>query len=194
VQAVEHLIDQKQPEKSEILLAISGTSVIILSWSCAIKYSLSKLLKSSALRKDAITSGACAIMAGTMLVSTTIFETHEGAWWLDSAVAIVVSVVLSALGIKTLITHPWWRKDFWVDGSLPEEELWAGRIMGMPFQKSPKSTHPHELQMQGAQVQGVPPEAVPVAVSGATASRVEQYVAETGCLENETRHNEPGQR
>jgi hypothetical protein len=182
---VEHLIAHKKPERSEILLAISGTSVIILSWSCAIKYSLSKCLQSTALRKDAITSGATAVMAASMLVSTTIFATHKGAWWLDSTVAIAVSFVLSVLGIKTLITHSWWRKDFWVDGNIPEEEVLAGQIMGMPFKGSPKRGGVPELQMQG-----LAPEAVPV--RGGTASRAQEYVAQTGVLDDSGLNGESG--
>ena len=37
------MVEQKGPDKSEILLAIAGTSVIILTWSFAIKWSLSKV-------------------------------------------------------------------------------------------------------------------------------------------------------
>lgn len=187
MQAVEHLIEHKQPERSEILLAISGTSVIILSWSCAIKYSLSKCLRSTSLRKDAITSGATAIMAASMLVSTTIFANHSGAWWLDSAVAIAVSFVLSVLGIKTLITHPWWRKDFWEDVNIPEEEIRAGQIMRMPFKGSPAQGGAPGLQMQEMATEAVP-------VGGGTASRAQEYVAQTEVLEDPGLDGESGSR
>lgn len=102
------------------------------------KFSLAKVLKSSAMRKDAITSGAVASMAATMLVSTTIFKSHPNIWWIDAAVALIVSFVLSVLGVHTLMKNPWWRKDFWVDGSLPPEEKQATHIMELPFHGSPK--------------------------------------------------------
>lgn len=137
-QASYRLIEETRPKNEEILLAISGTSVIILSWSCAMKFSLAKVLKSSAMRKDAITSGAVASMAATMLVSTTIFKSHPNIWWIDAAVALIVSFVLSVLGVHTLMKNPWWRKDFWVDGSLPPEEKQATHIMELPFHGSPK--------------------------------------------------------
>lgn len=103
------LIEREAPANSEVLLVISGTSVIILSWSCAMKFSLAKVLKSSALRKDAVTSGACAAMAATILISTTIYKSHPGVWWLDSSVAIIISFGLFVLGIRTLLKNPWWR-------------------------------------------------------------------------------------
>jgi hypothetical protein len=142
-------MERKYPKNSEILLAISGTSVIILSWSCAIKWSLSKVLRSSALRKDAITSGAVAAMAATMLVSTTVYKSHPSVWWLDSAVALIVSFILSMLGIKTLTQHPWWKRDFWVDGELPPEEGRAEHIMELPFHGSPR--RPAHIHGRGAQ-------------------------------------------
>ena len=138
VQAVVSLIGGVEPKKSEILLAISGTSVIILTWSCCIKWSLSKVLKSTALKKDAITSGAVAIMAATLLVSTTVHKSHPKIWWLDAVVALFVSFILSMLGIKTLVTHNWWSRDFWVDGELPPEERRAEHIMELPHLGSPK--------------------------------------------------------
>jgi hypothetical protein len=137
VQAVVRLVDKTKPEDPEVLLAISGTSVIILTWSCAIKLSLAKVLHSSALRKDAITSGACATMAATILISTTIYKSH-GVWWLDAAVALVISFILSLLGMRTLFRNPWWRKDFWRDGEVPAEEARAQHIMELPFHGSPK--------------------------------------------------------
>lgn len=109
LQAAMRLIEKEAPAKSEVLLVISGTSVIILSWSCAMKFSLAKVLKSSALRKDAVTSGAVATMAATILISTTIYKSHESVWWLDSAVAIIISFGLFVLGIRTLLKNPWWR-------------------------------------------------------------------------------------
>jgi len=139
MQASYRLIQETRPKNEEILLAISGTSVIILSWSCAMKFSLSKVLQSSAMRKDAITSGAVASMAATMLVSTTIFKSHPKIWWIDAAVALVVSFILSVLGAHTLTKNPWWRKDFWVDGALPPEEKQATHIMELPFHGSPRS-------------------------------------------------------
>ena len=109
MQAAMHLIEREAPARSEVLLVISGTSVIILSWSCAMKFSLAKVLKSSALRKDAVTSGACAAMAATILISTTVHKSHESVWWLDSSVAIIISFGLFVLGIRTLLKNPWWR-------------------------------------------------------------------------------------
>lgn len=138
MQASYRLIEETRPKNEEILLAISGTSVIILSWSCAMKFSLAKVLKSTAMRKDAITSGAVASMAATMLVSTTIFKSHPNIWWIDAAVALVVSFVLSILGLHTLMKNPWWRKDFWIDGLLPPEEKQATHIMELPFNGSPR--------------------------------------------------------
>jgi hypothetical protein len=133
MQAIDHLIEKQPPTKSEVLLAISGVSVIILLWSCAMKLSLAKVLQSSALRQDGITSGACAAMAATMLISTAIFKSHPNVWWLDAVVALCISFILSLLGIRTLIQHPWWSREFWSDGPLPPEEKHAEHIMELPF-------------------------------------------------------------
>lgn len=77
-------------------------------------------------------------MAATMLVSTTIFKSHPKIWWIDAAVALLVSFILSVLGLHTLTKNPWWRKDFWVDGLLPPEEKQATHIMELPFHGSPR--------------------------------------------------------
>lgn len=80
------------------------------------------MLQSTALRKDAITSGACALMAGAILVSTSIHKAHPSVWWLDATVALVISAILFVLGMRTMLRKAWWRREFWVDSDLPAAE------------------------------------------------------------------------
>lgn len=147
--AIVHLTQRQPPANSSVLLAISGTSIIILTWSCATKLSLSRVLQSNALRKDAVTSGACACMAGAILVSTSVHKSNPSIWWLDACVAVVISCILGVLGVRTLVRNPWWTREFWSDDTLPPEEKQAACIMDMSF--SPRKQRQHALQAQQAQ-------------------------------------------
>ena len=118
------------PSHSQVLLSISSVSMFVLSWSCVGKLYLAATLQSTALRKDAIVSGACAAMAAGVLFSTAVHREHPRVWWLDATVALLVSLTLPLLGVQSLTRNRWWDRAFWSDVDLPPEEK-VGQAGGM---------------------------------------------------------------
>ncbi|GMH32247.1 hypothetical protein BSKO_00081 [Bryopsis sp. KO-2023] len=112
-QAAVHLALDEQPNKAAALLAISTISVIVLTILSTIKLKISRALNSPAMKKDAVTSAAVALLSLGILLSAAMNELHPEIWWLDAAFAIIISVLLFFYGARTLINNKWWRKDFW---------------------------------------------------------------------------------
>ena len=120
--AISHLMHKSPPTDSAVLLSISSVSLFVLTWSCVGKLYLASVLQSTALRKDAIVSGACSAMAGAVLFSTAVHNAHPKVWWLDSTVALLVAALLPLLGVQALTRNRWWDRSFWIDTDLPPEE------------------------------------------------------------------------
>jgi len=74
---------------------------------------LQKKLRSESLRKDAITSGAVAVLSAAILVSTLINSVDASLWWFDSVVALAISLALCCAGTWSLVSTKWWSKSFW---------------------------------------------------------------------------------
>ena len=75
---------------------------------------MQKKLRSESLRKDAITSGAVAVLSAAIVVSTLIYSVNASLWWFDSVVALGISLALCAAGSWSLVSTKWWSKGFWV--------------------------------------------------------------------------------
>ena len=75
-----------------------------------------KKLRSESLRKDAITSGAVAVLSAAIVVSTLIYSVNG---WFDSVVALGISLALCAAGSWSLVSTKWWSKGFWVGSPDP---------------------------------------------------------------------------
>ena len=80
---------------------------------------LQKKLRSESLRKDAITSGAVAVLSAAIVVSTLIYSVNASLWWFDSVVALGISLALCAAGSWSLVSTRWWSKGFWVGSPDP---------------------------------------------------------------------------
>jgi membrane protein YdbS with pleckstrin-like domain len=70
-------------------------------------------LRCESLRKDAITSGAVAVLSAAIVVSTLLYAVHPQLWWFDSLVALCISLALFAAGLVPLLTMRWWSPAFW---------------------------------------------------------------------------------
>ncbi len=74
---------------------------------------LQRKLRSESLRKDAITSGAVAVLSAAIVVSTLVYGMNVSLWWFDSVVALGVSLALCCAGTWSLVSTRWWCKGFW---------------------------------------------------------------------------------
>lgn len=116
IQALVHLVESNEPNKATELLIISTISLLMLTGLAIAKLKISQALKSPAMKKDAITSAAVAVLSLGILLSAAIYESNPKIWWLDSTFALVVSIVLLTYGSRTLIRNKWWRGEFWAKG------------------------------------------------------------------------------
>ncbi|EDV26472.1 uncharacterized protein TRIADDRAFT_54508 [Trichoplax adhaerens] len=82
-----------------ILAIVSAVLCFVLAW---LKFVISKRLRSRSLRTDAINSFLSGIMSITIVVSEIIQNTYKEVWYLDSIVAIFISLLLCYLGAKIL--------------------------------------------------------------------------------------------
>ena len=82
---------------------------------------MQRKLRSESLRKDAITSGAVAVLSAAILVSTLMYSANASLWWFDSVVALGISLALCCAGMCSLISTRWWSRSFWVQA--PESAL-----------------------------------------------------------------------
>ncbi len=74
---------------------------------------MQRKLRSESLRKDAITSGAVAVLSAAIVVSTLMYSHNASLWWFDSVVALGISVALCCAGASSLISTKWWSRSFW---------------------------------------------------------------------------------
>lgn len=75
--------------------------------------SLQRKLRSESLRKDAITSGAVAVLSGAICMSSLMYSVDRTLWWFDSVVALCISLALFLGGMWPLVSVQWWSRAFW---------------------------------------------------------------------------------
>ena len=89
--------------------AATGVHTVFDPVSCLVQVRLD----SASLWKDALTSGAVAALSAAILTSAQLYSANAALWWFDSAVALLVAVILSGLGVASLYMTPWWTSAFW---------------------------------------------------------------------------------
>ncbi|EIE25383.1 hypothetical protein COCSUDRAFT_61602 [Coccomyxa subellipsoidea C-169] len=112
-EAIGHIQRRQGPEEAGLLLGIAFSSVVVLSVLCGLKLDLSRKLRSESLRKDALTSGAVAVLSAAICMSTIFYSVNSALWWFDSVVALCISLALFCGGLWPLISVQWWSKAFW---------------------------------------------------------------------------------
>ncbi|CAL8460617.1 g146 [Coccomyxa elongata] len=112
-EAIGHIQRREGPEEAALLLGIAMASVIVLSILCGLKLDLSRKLRSESLRKDAVTSGAVAVLSAAICISTLFYRLNRNLWWFDSVVALCISLALFCSGLWPLVSVQWWSKSFW---------------------------------------------------------------------------------
>ncbi len=74
---------------------------------------MQRKLRSESLRKDAVTSGAVAVLSAAICISTLFYRLNRNLWWFDSVVALCISLALFCSGLWPLVSVQWWSKSFW---------------------------------------------------------------------------------
>ena len=92
------LTRREHPETAVFALVISSISLALLTAMWAAKRHLAKALDSALLASDATCSFACARLSLALLLGAVIFKAVPGAWWVDAAAALVLSVLFAKEG------------------------------------------------------------------------------------------------
>jgi len=118
-QAIVHLINEHHTTDDNSLLWMASCSLVVCVFLCIAKLYLASKLRSPALKKDGITSGAVALLSAGIILSSAVYKKNKSIWWLDSAVAVTVAIVLFIYGGRSLIRNKWYNKEFWSPTELP---------------------------------------------------------------------------
>jgi len=105
VQAIIHIANREREENAEALLAISTISAVFLAALAAIKFRISRELNSPSLYKDGMSSVAVSLLSFGILLSTVVYDLEPDVWWLDYAVALLISVFLIVYGSVAVYKH-----------------------------------------------------------------------------------------
>jgi len=105
VQAIIHIANREREKNAEALLAISTISAVFLAVLAAIKFRISKELNSPSLYKDGMSSVAVSLLSFGILLSTVVYDIEPDVWWLDYAVALLISIFLIVYGSVAVFKH-----------------------------------------------------------------------------------------
>ncbi len=101
--SIKALVLTEKHQKSKMLLILSSVSVTVYLILFVIKYRIAKRLCSRALRTDSIDALCGALLALSIVVTTSTREFTEKAWFLDSGIALGVAVFSLAYGTFSLV-------------------------------------------------------------------------------------------
>lgn len=118
--------DPEETTHAGTLLSLSIPSVLVFGTLGYGKFHCANVVRSPAMRKDAVCSAAGAVLSFAVCLGTT-------AWWIDPTVAIVVSVSLFVFGLRTLHKNwvegnKWWTPEWWGHGTQPKQRLDEGTL------------------------------------------------------------------
>lgn len=94
------LVRREHPETAVAALAISATSLTLLTAAWLAKRRLAQALGSAVLASDAMCSLACACLAGVLLVGSVAFLAAPSAWWVDAAAALTLAALFAREGAR----------------------------------------------------------------------------------------------
>jgi len=114
-EAVLHLADETKPDDDVWLIIFTACSFVVFFLLGLGKWYISKKVNSSSLKKDAVCSIAVSFMSLGMAGGFLIYRTNSDIWYLDSIVALIVSLMLIVYGSRTIMCHghAWWSGSFW---------------------------------------------------------------------------------
>lgn len=101
--SIKALVYTEKHKKSKMLLILSTVSVVVYLILFVVKYRIAKKLCSRALRTDAIDALCGALLALSIVVTTSTREFTTKAWFLDSVIALGVAVFSFIYGVYSLL-------------------------------------------------------------------------------------------
>jgi len=113
IESVIHLVEESKPESSYNIMIVALISIVLFFVLAAAKLKISIETQSSSLRKDAWVTLLSSLLSIGILASALIYRKDQSYWWMDAVVAIVLSLWLLWMGLKTLWYYDWWEKSFW---------------------------------------------------------------------------------
>lgn len=117
-----HLAHEQEPTDLNLLVAISLPSIFVFLILGILKLIMGRGLNSASLVKDGICSVCGGGLSAGVYIGAVLLQNDVNSWWLDAAVAVVVSAGLFVYGHYTLIMNgragnKWWTKAFWSNAS-----------------------------------------------------------------------------
>jgi divalent metal cation (Fe/Co/Zn/Cd) transporter len=98
-ESVEALVGGARPDVSELGIALSASSVVIMPYLGLAKQRLADRLGSAATKGEGRQNMLCAYLAGALLVGL-VGNAAVGAWWLDPTVGLLIAAVAVKEGIE----------------------------------------------------------------------------------------------
>lgn len=110
--AIKALVCTEKHKKSTMLLVLSSVSVVIYLILFALKYRVAKRLHSRALRTDSIDALCGAILALSIVVTSSTREFTAKVWFLDSVIALGVALFSLSYGVYSFVHLIRLRKEY----------------------------------------------------------------------------------
>ena len=101
--SIRALVCTEKQKKSRMLLVLSSISVVVYVTLFAVKYRIARRLSSRALRTDAIDALCAALLALSIVVTTSTREFTTKVWFLDSIIALGVALFSFCYGLYSLL-------------------------------------------------------------------------------------------
>jgi len=118
-QAIYHLVQSDHPTNDNLLFSVSGVLGGLLLIVSLLKFFIAHKLKSLALKESGITNISGFFLSMGVLIANGAYMADDNVWFLDATFAIIISFLLAAFGMHTLIVkriHFWWKIPFWCPG------------------------------------------------------------------------------
>ncbi|VAX18208.1 hypothetical protein MNBD_NITROSPINAE02-773 [hydrothermal vent metagenome] len=90
------------PESTLPGLVIAALSLSFMFFLWSAKRKVAKLLDSATVMKDADCSLACIKLSAILFIGSLIFLLFPGLWWIDSAAAILLAIIIGKEGLETI--------------------------------------------------------------------------------------------
>lgn len=116
--AISHLSHEEAPSDVGALIGLSTPSMIVFLVLGVIKLHIGQETRSPSMRKDGLCSLCGALLSLGVLIGAGVVSGDKNGWWIDAAVAVVVSAGLLLYGVYTLWKNArqgneWWTAAFW---------------------------------------------------------------------------------
>jgi len=112
-QSIYNLVEKDAPDTAQSMIALAGVSILVYLLLGGAKLIISRRLKSTAFRKDALITFSSCILSLGILIGGIVFHINKSQFWIDASVALAVALWMAFYGLGTIIRNPWWTREFW---------------------------------------------------------------------------------